>query len=126
MTKNSGERQSRDTGLALVFVLLLCGLWQKNWHVIEWAIGLLVVTMLVPQLFRPLAGLWFGLSERMGRFGSLLILTLVFLLVVAPVGLVRRLFGYDPLQRNKWKNGADTVFHSMKRRFSRADLTNPY
>ena len=41
---------------------------------------------------------------------SKIILTLIFFLIVTPVGLIRRWTGADSLQLKKWKQGTDSVF----------------
>ena len=43
--------------------------------------------------------LWMGLAEALGFVMTRVILGLVFFLLVTPIGLVRRLFGGDPLSR---------------------------
>ena len=43
--------------------------------------------------------LWMGMAEAMGFVTTRLILGVVFFLFMTPVGLVRRLFGGDPLSR---------------------------
>jgi hypothetical protein len=43
--------------------------------------------------------LWMGMAEAMGFVMTRVILGVVFFLFVTPIGLVRRLFGGDPLGR---------------------------
>ena len=53
--------------------------------------------MTVPAVLGPLAKLWFGLSAILGTVMSKLLLSLVFFLVVTPMGVLRRLVESDRL-----------------------------
>ena len=90
------------------------------------SIILLLLTMAVPKIFKPLAVLWFGLSHAMGQVVSKILLTLAFFLVVTPIGLIRRLTGADALQLKKWKQGNESVFVQRQGAIQDKDLLNPY
>ena len=76
--------QAKDTGMAMVLICLLLGYFGKFPKFLGVSIVLLLITMAWPKAFRPLAGLWFGLSHLMGQVVSKIILTLAFFLVVTP------------------------------------------
>jgi hypothetical protein len=68
--------------------------------------GLLILTVLVcmlgltwPSLFRPVFIVWMALFYPVGWTISHLLLVIVFFGVMAPVGLLLKLFGYDPMAR---------------------------
>lgn len=50
--------------------------------------------------------LWMGMAEAMGFVMTRVILAVIFFLVVTPIGLVRRLFGGDPLGRRAVRAGS--------------------
>lgn len=105
--------QARDTGLALVLICLILAYW--GWpRFLPAALVLLLLAMVWPRAFRPLAGLWFGLSHLMGRVVSTLILSALFFFLVTPVGLVRRWLGADPLKLRKWKKDRTSVFETRE------------
>jgi Ca2+/Na+ antiporter len=62
-------------------------------------LALLAFGVASPQLLRPLYFVWMGLAFIMGSVMTRLILTLVFVLLVVPIGLVMKLVGRDPLNR---------------------------
>lgn len=124
MSKNA--KQSLDTALVLVLLLLIAGRYQTQWGFVTMAIVLLLIAMLVPRIFSPLATLWFDLAESLGKVGSLFLLSVLFLLIVLPVGLARRVMGFDPMLSRAWKKGSDTVFRACKIHFTRDDIVNPY
>ncbi len=118
--------QAKDTGMAMVLICLLLGYFGKFPQFLPLSIILLLLTMAWPKAFRPLAGLWFGLSQLMGGVVSKVILTLAFFLVVTPIGLIRRWLGADSLQLKKWKQGSDSVFVERQGAIRDEDLLNPY
>jgi len=118
--------QARDTGLALVLLLLLLMRVWKQDSLILLAIAVLILTMLWPGIFKLPARLWFGLAEIMGTISSKILLSLVFVLVLVPVAWARRMTGADPMKRRLWKKGRDSVFSKRSHDFSAQDLDNPY
>lgn len=123
---SSTPEQAKDTGMAMVLICLLLGYFGKFPKFLGVSIVLLLITMAWPKVFKPLAGLWFGLSHVMGQVVSKIVLTLIFFGVVTPVGLIRRLTGADSLQLKKWKQGTDSVFVERQGAIPDKDLLNPY
>lgn len=123
---SSTPEQAKDTGMAMVLICLLLGYFGKFPKFLGVSIVLLLITMACPKLFKPLAGLWFGLSHVMGQVVSKIILSLAFFLVVTPIGLIRRLMGADSLQLKKWKKGTDSVFVERQGAIQDKDLMQPY
>jgi hypothetical protein len=118
--------QAKDTGMAMVLIFLLIGSLGEKHIFISLAIPLLLIDMILPDVYRPVAKIWFGLSHLMGTLMSKLILTILFFIIVTPVGLIRRLSGADPLQINKWKKNHSTVFRVRDHKFSSEDIKAPY
>ena len=123
---SSTPEQAKDTGMAMVLICLLLGYFGKFPKFLPLSIVLLLLTMTWPKAFKPLAGLWFGLSKAMGQVVSKIVLTIIFFVVVTPVGLIRRLMGADSLQLKKWKKGTDSVFVERQGAIQDKDLLNPY
>jgi hypothetical protein len=120
------KAQSRDTGMALVLVLLLCRLFIANDALLPAAIIALVINMTFPQAYRPLAVVWFGFAHLLGTMMSRIILTIVFFAVVTPVALVRRLAGKDTLRLAAFKAGTDSVMLPRNHTFTVRDIEKPY
>ncbi|MDD2903530.1 MAG: SxtJ family membrane protein [Syntrophales bacterium] len=123
---SSTREQARDTGMAMVLICLLIAYWGHHPRFLPLAIIVLLVTMIVPQAFRPLAVLWFGLSHVMGNVVSKVVLSIIFFVVVTPIGLIRRGLGKDSLQLRQWKKDQSSVFVSREGVISPEDLQNPY
>ena len=118
--------QCKDTGMAMVLIVLLLTLATRRNQVIFCAIGLLVLTMIRPQLFRPVAVIWFGLAQLLGIVTSRILLSIIFFVVVTPVGLVRRVLGADTLKLKEFKKGHGSVMEERNHTFSAHDIMKPY
>lgn len=124
--KTISVEKCKDSGLALVLVCLICFLaWKQPFFLLS-AIGLLLVAMTYPPIFKPFARLWFALSMALGAIVSRIILTAIFFLIVCPVALLRRLMGKDPMQVKSWKKGRDSIFRRRDHRYGLKDLEHPY
>ncbi|MCM0755543.1 SxtJ family membrane protein [Desulfovibrio aminophilus] len=124
--KKLSKAQAVDTGMALVLVCLLLGLFRERAGWFWAAAGLLVVNMTVPAVFKPAAKIWLGLAHLLGSVMSRVLLGAVFLLVVAPVGLLRRALGKDTLRLREFKKNDASVFLARDKGFEPADLERPY
>ena len=57
-----------------------------------------LLSAIAPSLLRPVYRGWMRLGEVLGWINTRIILTLVFFLVVTPIGLLMRLFGRSPME----------------------------
>ena len=118
--------QSRDTGMAMTLLCLLIVQFKHAYKLVPLAIILLVITMAWPRAFKPLAGLWFGLSHVLGTVMSKVILTLIFFIIVTPIGVIRRVMGKDSLQLKKFKKDRGSVFLVRAELVEKEHLHKPY
>jgi len=118
--------QSRDTGMAMVLLLLLVDIRGKHGRVLIAAIVLQVLNMTVPQIYRPIAVLWLGLSDLLGSVVSKILLSIVFFVIVVPIGVLRRLAGKDSLKLRAFKAGKDSVMVERNHTFIGRDLERPF
>jgi len=118
--------QAKDTGIAMVLILLLLGYFLENMLYYKTAIPVLLLVMIIPNIFKPLAVIWLGLSHFLGTVVSRILLSVVFFLLVTPVGLLRRLLGYDSLQLKKFKKGRESVMKIRDVSFTPKDIERPF
>jgi hypothetical protein len=118
--------QSRDTGMAMVLLLLIVFATRKREGYLIGAMVLHVLNMIVPQMYRPVAVLWLGLSDLMGSVVSKILLSIVFFAVVTPIGILRRLFGKDSLHLRVFKASKESVMLERNHTFIGSDLERPY
>jgi hypothetical protein len=122
ITKN----QSRDAGMAMVLLFLLVFVARKREGWLFVAMGLHVLNMIVPQIYRPIAVLWLGLSDLLGAVVPKFMLAILFFVVVTPIGLLRRMLGKDALKLRVFKGGDGSVMLQRNHLFVAQDLERPY
>jgi hypothetical protein len=118
--------ESRDTGMAMVLLLLILWVVLKRKELVMGAIALHVLVMTVPQVYRPVAVLWLWLSDLLGAVVSKILMFVVFFAVVTPIGILRRLAGKDSLKLRDFKAGKDSVMLARNHTFTEGDLERPY
>ena len=124
--KNTNINKAKDTGLALVLILLIVEYIRRPGWLIICAMAVLVLTMTWPVVFKPLARVWFGFSHLLGTVVSKIILSIVFFVIVTPMGLIRKAFGADPMKTNLWKKGDESVLVERDHHYVKEDLEKPY
>jgi Saxitoxin biosynthesis operon protein SxtJ len=124
--KQMTKDQSRDTGMAMVLLLLLIYLKTRREGWLYSAMVLHIVNMIVPRIFAPVAVLWLGLSHILGTVMSKVLLSILFFAVVTPIGLLRRLFGKDSLKLREFKAGTESVMLVRNHLFVAQDIEKPY
>ena len=118
--------QAKDTGMAMVLVCLLISIFPEQRYFDRIAILCLLVAMTWPNLYKPVARIWLGLSHLLGTFMSRVVLSLLFIGLVVPMGLFRKLLGKDPLRLTEWKKGKESVFRLRSETFRRENIQRPY
>jgi hypothetical protein len=118
--------QSRDTGMAMVLLLLILAASRKREGYLFVAMGLHVLNMTKPRIYRPIAVIWLGFSDLLGAVVSRVLLSVVFFFVVTPISLLRRLFGKDSLKLRVFKVGQGSVMVERNHTFVGRDLERPY
>jgi Saxitoxin biosynthesis operon protein SxtJ len=122
MTKD----QSRDTGMAMVLLVLIFYIKTRRDGYLWAAIILHVVNMIVPRIYAPVAVVWLGLSHLLGTVMSKVLLSILFFGLVTPIGLLRRLFGKDSLKLNAFKASQESAMQVKNHRFVGSDIEKPY
>jgi hypothetical protein len=118
--------QSRDTGMAMVLLLLLMFASRKREGYLITAIFLHVLNMVLPKIYRPVAVLWIGLSDLLGIVVPKVLLSIVFFAIVTPIGILRRLGGKDSLKLRAFKAGKGSVMLERNHTFIARDLDSPF
>ena len=127
MKEGISKKQLRDFGILLGFgfplligwvIPLIGGHSFRTWTL--WiGIPSLILAFLKPRLlFFPFQG-WMKLGNILGWINSRLILGLVFIVILQPIAIFMRCFGYDPLRIKK------NIKHSFRedKRYHVVDLT---
>jgi hypothetical protein len=109
INKNNLQQQAKDTGLAFVLICLVVYLFsdQRAWVIV--GIFCLLLCMICPRAYQPAARVWFGLSHFLGGIVSTIILTIIFYVVITPIGLLRQRSGADAMNLKK-RGSKDSAF----------------
>ena len=99
-----------------VFLLLAAVSWWRghvNPPLVLATVGTLLVVpaLLVPRVLGPVERGWMAMAAVLGAINTRILLTLIYVVVVTPIGWLRRLGG-DPLER---RLGTDAPSHWVPR-----------
>jgi hypothetical protein len=108
---------SSDRGFGFVFasffaIVALVRWWKEHggagWFLAA-AVAMLLISLIRPSLLAPFNRVWTKLALMMSKVMNPVIMGILFFLVVAPIGLLLRLFGkrplplgFDPAAKSYW------------------------
>ena len=120
------KKQAIDTGMAMVLILLIAGLFTGKIIWVKIGVLVLVINMIAPKAYLPAAFAWIGFSRFLGTIMSKIVLTIVFFILVLPVGMIRRLSGKDALRLKAFKEKKKSVMKIRNHMFKSTDLERPF
>jgi hypothetical protein len=100
-------RDEREFGLIVGLMLILLGSWwlyRGSWEVVATSFlglgsALVILGLLFPRALVLPNRAWMALARLLSLFITPIILAIVFFIVVMPIGVIKRLLGWDPLRR---------------------------
>ena len=107
VTQKKSWRTEREFGLIVGGVLLLLSLWwiyRGKFHsarqfTLPLASLLLFLGIIFPRALVYPNKAWMALAEVLSFISTRIILAFVYFAIMTPIGVVKRLFGWDPLNR---------------------------
>ncbi|RFS26965.1 hypothetical protein DVR12_04060 [Chitinophaga silvatica] len=120
------KSQAMEFGQVAALAAMVAGLYYHNWQFVLLAVTCLLITILAPRLFSPLARIWLGFSELLGVVNVHILLTIIFSLIVLPIGLWRRWRGRDSLLLRQFKKGSNSVMVNCQKTYKPADLQHTF
>lgn len=107
--KNPDRKELRNFGLitaamtAGVFGLALPLLFGHSFPKWPWIVGtvLLVWALAAPATLRPVYLVWMTIGQVLGWINTRIIMTIMYYLLIVPVGLLRRMAGKDPMAKTR-------------------------
>jgi len=117
-------RQEREFGLIVGGVsLLLCGWWlyrgkfaTASHIILPVSVLLIGLALLIPRALRLPNRAWMLLAEALSFVSTRVILAIVFFGLITPIGVVKRLFGWDPLNRRSGKRDSYWIPYSGRQK----------
>ena len=120
------KKQCMEFGQVATLAILIFALHYKNDHWVVAAFVLILITIILPIIFYPFALVWFGLSELLSIVSPAIILTIIFFLIVTPVGLIRRLLGKDSMQLKQFKKDKRSVMIDRNHLYTESDFLHTF
>lgn len=120
------KKQVTDTGLLIALLCLLLALYSKSEFWLKAALAATALNLLVPKTYYPLAVLWLSFGKALGHVTSLILLTVLFVVLVVPLALLKRLSGKDELRLKAFKRGNSSVFTGRDHVYEASDLHHPF
>lgn len=120
------KQQTREFGMLTVLVTSFLELYLKQNNLTAIVFSLTLITLLYPVVFYPFAVCWFGLSRIMGVVSTWILLVAVFLIIVIPISLVRKMIGSDALKIKQFKKSRRSVMTDRNHVFMDSDLLHTF
>lgn len=101
------NKKNRDFGLIIGAVLSLVSCYRYFYGLLGFlyfaAVGfiLILISLLNPSILNTTRIYWEYLGAFLGKVNTTIILTLIYVFVFIPMGILLRLFGYQPLDKPK-------------------------
>ncbi len=124
--KSISKKEASDTGMAMTLICLLIGYFTKNSNFYIAAIPALVINMAFPMFYYPFAMIWLTLTNLLGSVVSKVLLSIVYILVLMPAGIIRRAMGKDALNLKGFKKSTSSVMVVRDYEFTANDIKNPF
>jgi hypothetical protein len=130
--KHQDERQQlRRFGLTVGGIFALIGLWPavfRGQAFRLWALGpglvLVLGALVLPRSLSHVHRVWMAAAEGLGWINTRILLSVVFYVVVTPMGFVMRRFAQDPMRR-RFEPGVGT-YRVPKTSRSAAHMTRQF
>jgi hypothetical protein len=120
----SSLRENRSFGLVVGAIFAVLGLWwlyrgrfaAARPVVLTLGAVLILTALVAPRLLETPRRLWMSFGEGLSFVMTRVVLGVVFFLVVAPVGWIRRMTGGDPLRRRRGKGESYWIPYPQRQR----------
>ncbi len=120
-------KQCLEVGILTTLACLVIFLFfPQRWYWVWISISALVLALILPRAFQPLAFLWFGLAKVLGLVSTKILLTVTFFLLIVPMGFLRKLLGRDELKLKQFKKSNASVLSIREHRYGPNDLKNTF
>jgi hypothetical protein len=115
------NREKRDIRMvfsifSLLFILLAWKYYPSVLSYLLIGLSLCLISLVVffPLTLRPLFKGWLKIAHLIGRFNTQVLLSLMFVTVFIPVGIIMRMVGKDPMKRRTNDEGSYWESYSLE------------
>lgn len=120
--------QDQDVCLVALLVLLLLTLsnYLTVTLMIRLSIPIILIALLIPQLIRPITISWFWIGETLSKLTSRLFLSVLFFIVVTPIGVIRRFLSKGAIYQSCQPNIQSSNFINTTKTITYDHLSTPF
>ena len=119
---DASKEQAKDAGIILALACLVVGYYTDNTSIHTVAAIILVFTLIACNIFKPFAKALLSLSYLLSKLTSPIILFLTYIVLILPVGILRKLMKLDSLSLNQWKKDDLSVLKVREHSYEPKDL----
>ena len=112
MIKNQMNKEKRDIRIVFLIFSFIFGVLAWRHYPSDLSFVLCVLSLLllpivgfVPLLLRHVFQLWLKFAHTLGWFNTQILLSIVFILIFIPIGLIMRMLRKDPMKRKMLADG---------------------
>ena len=116
----------KDTGLVFALFFLLVGILKGHVWALWVSTALLLLVLFIPLALKPLAVFWFSVAEHLGFIMNKVFFGLVFMLIVVPVGLLKRASSGDARSMKKQPTVHSAFKERTKKLVEAIDIQHPF
>jgi len=120
------KKKNVEFGLLALLACVVINLYKPNHQIERLMLIIIVLMLLAPVVFSPFTRCWFGLVKILAALHSIIVLTALFILVVVPVGVMRKWMGIDNLKLRQFKKGNETVFRERNHLYKDIDIKHSF
>ncbi|MEN8907585.1 MAG: SxtJ family membrane protein [Clostridiales bacterium] len=96
----------RKFGIILgILIILFFGFiipFLRNYSLPKWpfitSIIIIILSIFIPKTITPIYIFWMKLGHILGKINTTILLTIIFYIIITPMGFFMKVFGYDPLK----------------------------
>lgn len=117
------QSQDRFKTILVIVTGLLALAWIFDIPMLsKFALGISVISILIPTAAQAIAWVWLKLALALGWVNSRILLSIIYFVFLLPIAWVSRLFTKDPLALKK--NKASSLFVTRDHLYTGKDLEN--
>ena len=120
------KNENTDAALSLLLILLLVRLFFKVPVADIILVLVLILVMALPNIFLPFTIIWLNISDLLGKVMSNVLLFVIYIVIVLPIAMFRKLIGKDNLKLKEFKKTGGSVFKTRNHTYTKQDLQSPY
>lgn len=120
------KEMRKDTGIVFGLIMLYVGITTENSLLLKISFLVFLLSVIVPSIYSYPAIVWFKISEILGFIVSKAVLAIIYIIVVLPVSVIRKLSGSDSMKIKNFGNSDQGTWTKREHMYSNSDFIKPF